>query len=339
MTLIFVYSGKLPKFTYYSLKHALKSSGIKVHLVVDSKPDKSILSLKSLGLILVDSNSFYFRPNFLDSHLIDLKYFRGEFWTKTLERVLILEQYVKKFNIQKFFHGELDNLFFDLKNLSYSIDNTGNKGIFIPRIDADRMIASILYCNDVNELIEFCQFVSSNFQNKDEMQLLSDWQNSPRSNFFTLKSNILENELDMGPLYEKESGLTSEIIFDGARFGQWLFGEDPRNKLGVFRNLDLKFIRDHMEVSKCYFSYENGKVFIVYNDKSFILKNLHVHSKIIKKLTSNNGLNYIFDRTREKKRTIISLNFYSYFNLIIRIFHRIRFKPKFFINYINRNSM
>jgi hypothetical protein len=115
--------------------------------------------------------------------------------------------------------------------------------------------------------------------------------------------------------------------------------KEKGHKVHIFSTNGDQHFPEDLEENLIGFKYENEKVFIVYNDQIFILKNLHVHSKIIKRLTSNNGLNYIFDRTREKNKIIISLNFYSYLNLIIRIFHRIKLKVKFLKKNTNRSSM
>lgn len=271
-------------------------------------PKKNILDLKSEGLEIVNYNSFYLRPKFLDDHLREVKYFRQGFWTKTLERIFILEQYVNHIKINEFFHGEIDNLFYDLDIVSKKLNSLGKFGVFLPRIDNEKMIASILYCNDISELTRFCDYVPTTNYNKNEMQLLSEWQKTKSSYFFTLKTKTNENYDNDYEDDNSENHSRQKIIFDAARIGQWLFGEDPRNKIGIVRNMDSKLIKDHTEIFDYIFIAENKKLFIINKGVRYQLINVHVHSKITKKLLRFKYINKILSRVNIGKTSVITLS-------------------------------
>lgn len=320
MKLIFVYLGKLPNYTYYSLHHALIYSKCEVTLLVDRTIPKKYKKLIHNGLNIVIIDSFYLRPEFLNNHLKEVKKFRNGFWTKTLERFYVLEQYARNNSITQFFHGEIDNLFYDLDYVSLILEKSEKLGLFLPRHDDNRLIASIVYVNALNELSNFCFFIANNDYNKNEMELLSDWQKSRDSKLYILKS-ILNEKNVLTPIYDLNQ--KSELIFDAARIGQWLFGVDPRNKLGTILNNDDFILEDQPELSNYKFSYRNNKIEVIYNQETHTLVNVHIHSKIIKKIIKNDYLKLILEKTNNSEKRIITLNIRSYFNPYI-LFHTLR---------------
>jgi len=109
-------------------------------------------------------------------------------------------------------------------------------------------------------------------------------------------------------------------LFDAAALGQWYFGIDPRNTYRPVHNLfhndwhagnlnDYRLERD----------YPNCQIMISSKSESFVklrLHNLHVLSKILKRLVIGNGLDQIIECTNEGSSTLISLNLKSKFRWV-----------------------
>jgi len=311
MKLIFVYSGKLPNYAYYSISHALENSFLEVYLLT-SQPNSKLSKLKSVGLKVIDIKEFYIRDSFFMTYMSNVRRFRNGFWTKTLERFMILEQYVNLEDIGEFFHGELDNLFFGLQDVVSIINESKKTGIFLPRLDNNHLIASLVYCNDRQELTKFITHLNRNDNNKNEMELLSNWQKNSLSNVHIIKSLPFNSDQFEINLIDSKSHKSRKILFDGARYGQWLFGEDPRNRIGIVKNLDENLIKDQLWIKDSKFRFEKPNLIMQYNNNDFYLANIHIHSKIIRDLLKKNKFDKILINADKGKQTLISTNILSY---------------------------
>jgi len=279
-----------------SIEIALKNSNCNVYLLI-SKIDENINSLCKQ----VSIDSFYFNYNKKIFNCNDTN-FRDGFWMKTTDRFFILNEFVKKNNISNFFHAELDNLIFDISTLPQKLDQIG-KGIFIPKDSKDRCIASLVYINDITILTSFCKYIIQNPNNlTNDMYLLGDFTNKNPKNSFILPNESAFNSTNQISYLNHEN---CAGIFDAAAIGQFLFGIDPRNSslpvFNKFKNENSKY-----DLEKCIFHLSITSNFAFINNIN--LYNIHVHSKIFKKLIDENWLYSLVQRINKKRRTLITLN-------------------------------
>jgi len=293
--LIFVWIGNtLPDWAVISLGIASKNSNCKVYLLT-SNYNESL----DKHCVQIEINSFYDQNN--SSFFSDNNEFRDGFWVKTTERFFILHQFVLKYKIESFFHCELDNLIFNISHLKNKLDKIG-VGLFLPKDNKDRCIASLIYINNINVLNEFCKYVNINPSNlSNDMLLLGDFSKNNENVFF------LPNEASFNSFNEINYVDSSETggIFDAAAIGQYLFGIDPRNsKFPIFN----KFVNENLkyDLSKCTFNISISDNIAMLNELN--LYNIHVHSKIFDKLINDKWLFKIIRRTNQNKKSLITLN-------------------------------
>ncbi len=317
--LIFVYIGKeMPRYAYHSLNFAVENSGLKVILISDVEP-KSKLN-KAIEHVRYVSN---------EEKLDDLSsnQFRDGFWIKTTERFYAIQQFLLSSKMERFFHAELDNLIFNISNVSTHLDIVGS-GIFVPRLNDNYALASLMYVNSKVAFDEFCQFSRTFHYSQNDMEILSKFLDEKPSIGFSLLSNP-DKRRNVLPSHESEA-LWSAGLFDAAAIGQWYFGIDPRNSYGTVRNL---FQNDkhagNLQDYKLGCDLLNSQIQISSKSQSFVtvqLNNLHVHSKILKRLVDGNDLEKIINRTNNGYSTLITLNLKAKFRWVRDILLVIRKK-------------
>lgn len=303
--LVFVYLGrKLPKYAVKSLKFAVEHSKLQVIL---------ISNVKKLPKLDDSLECYSYRQEIHYEQYGPYHRFRKGFWIKTTERFFALEDFMKERGIDKCFHAELDNLVFDISQVSMSLDEIGS-GIFVPRDHADRAIASLMYINSLATYMDFCDFARSCNFSINDMEILAKYLKVNTNNAFALPSAPLEQEGLR--LAKPEGNESSELyrlgVFDAAAIGQWYFGIDPRNTYQRVTNrfenekysanlsdflLDWDELNSQMRMSSKSSAFSPTKIY-----------NLHVHSKVHEKLLQKNRLNEIILKTNNGREVILSFN-------------------------------
>lgn len=291
--LVFVYLGSLPDYVEYSL--ILNSRHNKTILLCDSPVNLNIPNLE-----IIDIREFY--DNRVFNNLADdaVKRFRNGFWVKTVERFYVLAAYMKQYKVEKVFHGEVDNLVFGLGNIAASLDLLG-KGLFYPALTKKIAGASLMYVNSLDELSRMCMFINMQKKFKDDMALLAEYSQNSK-NVFLLPS---ENNLNVALSVNNE-----KCIFDVASVGQYLFGIDFRNSGRPVYN---RYQNMHCTVDLSKYIYKldgaGDAVFLESGEERFKMINLHIHSKIFKKMYKDpDYFRKIVERLNRGSRTLISIN-------------------------------
>lgn len=315
--LIFIYdSNKFPDYGYYSLEHAIRCSGCEVILLTNCQ------GIKIDGLTVFDIHDFYSSIEFKNSgiYINSDKKFRNGFWYKVLERFLILQAYTEKYGVENYYHAELDNLIFNLSGLNIRLDAVG-KGIFIPKESISRCIASLVYINNNEILSELNKYILSCEYYSNDMEVLNNFSNISKNqlNFFYLPTEAYFNDKRS---WNNISVDQAGGLFDGAAFGQWLFGFDPANSYkGIVSN---RAINENVNfpIENLKFYINNKYFYIIKNKQKIRLYNIHVHSKIHKKLSSFYNFNVILNALNKGDKKIISFNLNKflkyYFKKIIK---------------------
>ena len=292
--LIFIYLGKkIPEYARASILLAQKFSGLEVVLLADSNP--------GLDVKVVQPNSFYDATDFekLARSRSIPNNFRQGFWLKTLERIFVLEQYMKFTKSEKVLHAELDQILFRNDTLISKLVKLDKSGIFFPYHTSGEPIASVLFCNDLSSLSSLTDFAKTDSNYQSDMQLLGGWsKQNPKKCFIlpTLATELLVSEfkLETDSLILGRSDLSG--ITDGAQLGQWVAGVDPRNvpisqipqNHFVLANDPLLIGRSELEKTKFSFDLDCGFLKLeLPNQEPINIYNLHLHAKIHKWLLKN----------------------------------------------------
>lgn len=311
--LIFIYdSNEFPDYGYHSLKHAIRCSGCEVILLTNCH------GIKIDGLTVFDIFDFYSNIEFKNSfiYMNSDKKFRNGFWYKVLERFLILQAYTERYGIENYYHAELDNLVFNLSGLNLRLDAVG-KGIFIPKESISRCIASLIYINNNEILAELNKYILSYEYYSNDMEILSNFSNIPKIqlNFFYLPTEAyFNNKRSWDSISMEQVG----GVFDGAAFGQWIFGFDPANSYkGIASNKALNE-NVNFPIENLKFNLENEYFYIIKNKHKIRLYNIHVHSKIHKKLSNLYVFNSILKSLNKGNKKIIYFNLNKFINYYIK---------------------
>jgi len=308
--LIFVYLGnKLPEYARKSINFAQKYSGLDVTLVSDKKFFRTGLDKEHSYLL---SNDYKNRLSVNMANSAHAK-FRNGFWLKTTERFFALEEYMRLNGIKQCFHAELDNLVFANDGLANKLNSLG-AGLFVPFDSPNRAVASLMYVNSIATLRNFCQFVDQIHGNYNDMELLAMYGATNTSGVLALPSSI-DNESLKSLLLQKGIKTINEKdvgIFDAAAIGQWYFGIDPRNSYFKVQN---RFINDvaNVDLSQFHLRWSDELRKFYASDKSkqqseYLVNNLHIHSKIHRKITRPGSLISIVNRTDSGNVVVISRN-------------------------------
>ena len=306
--LIFVYGVKFPKYGNHSISFNSKYSKMDLILLCN-KNEINFKIPKNTRLFdyhkFSDDSLFFLKKN------KKLSKFRSSFWILSIERYFVLLNFVKKKKINNFFHGELDNVFFDLSDMDSKLNKIGRK-IFFP-IDNKKGFGSIIYINSINILEKFCEFILNKLRKKfyNDMKLLymfarkfpynTKFLPTEKSIFLKKKINTLNYKVTKG-------------IFDGARIGQYLFGVDPRNiKDKLYNKIiidDKKTVKKKLKeyYDNCKFYFDNKKFYLKFNKKKINIFNLHIHSKLIKEIFIKKNYKNILNNINKKKSTYLGIS-------------------------------
>ena len=288
---IFAYLGeKLPRYANASLAAAEQFSGLDV-TVLGNSILKNQINNSSIEFISVEE--FYNSTKFMEikskiNYPLD---FRNGFWSKTLERLFVLQQYMEVYKVQWLFHAELDQLLFKCDNLLNSLKDYQFEGLALPFHTLNRGVASILYCNDIKSLESLLDFAGELPSFNNEMELISQWalNNPHRIKLLpTLASEVKNNDLFHRSGLEIIPSTTINGVVDALQIGQWMGGEDPRN-VSIRNSPKNKYVESPSEellsiheLSNLDFSLDSDGSLMITYDKSNVynLYNIHLHSKI-----------------------------------------------------------
>ena len=302
--LIYVWIGaELPFWAKDALKLSQKLCGVETILLTN----RAVENCSDVDNHLYIEDFYEF---FLPTDLVKNDNFRDGFWTKTLERFLVLRSFMRFASLKKIFHAELDNIIFNIADLSGRLDSVGS-GLFSPRDSESRGIASLIYIN--NSLCLDC-FTHVDLNNTgvglNDMTFLG-LQLQFSKQFFSLPT---ENSFD-NHQNKKWKYISSEIaggIFDAASLGQYLFGIDHRNTFFPSFN---GFINENSGAHLKYLNFEVDlsagvcEVRIQNNNKRFNVYNIHVHSKIFEIIKNHEQLEMLINRINNGKKTLVKKSF------------------------------
>lgn len=269
----------------------LKKFNFNIHLLMSDSLIKDV-SDKSISISSAeDYFDDYYKSYSISNHDT---LFRDGFWVRTSSRFFLISAYAKRNNLKSFFHLENDNLIFsDLYSVKTFLD--GKEYQMSVVIDSEnRCIPSIIWFRDSHICQRLSEYIFRN-------NLVNDMENL--FNFYSLNRDIVTN-LPILPDFIDKSELVSatgirysgkidysnffsdmNCIFDGAAFGQYISGIDtrdnPRDTRGFINETTI------YNVSKFEFEWIDNIPFIVKDNQKIKIMNLHIHSKNLKKLISD----------------------------------------------------
>lgn len=260
-----VYLGnRLPKYVSANLKHLSETfPQANVWLITDSQETKEKIAKSGIKTWFFTNSDVYW--NEIKQGMNFPSEFRSGFWFLTLKRFKALEMFMKV-RTGPVLHVEAD--VFLMPNFPIKEILKIEKEMAFPIVGSGYGIASTLFLRDLGTVKKFNSFVQEQTKinaNAIDMTLLYEYQQS-----FPDRVEILPS----GPSNEgHKSG-----YFDGAAFGTYLIGQDPRN----FRGQTLKYSPIAWHADKVQdFEYRiiGESLYVQNGETEKPLYSLHLHTK------------------------------------------------------------
>jgi hypothetical protein len=247
----------------------------KVFLITDHPSDWASFPGKVISYSRNDRNNYVaslIRKN------PELEQIAGGYWLFSLERLFALQKIYDHVDVDEaVLHFESDVLLL-LEDSDFDLMVLNNSRCACPRFSQDRGIASIFFIPNNSELFSFHK----------SMQEIMTRKNAPTNDMELLGICLNEDivgELPSLPNESWETSLGEKLVFDGAAYGQYLFGQDPFHtggrRISGFQNPDfpIELSRLNWKISDKLDS-ENKSLAYTYRLQQFRVLNLHLHSKI-----------------------------------------------------------
>lgn len=195
------------------------------------------------------------------------KDFRNGFWFLTLKRFKALEDFAIN-NLGKILQVEADVIL--LPNFPLQYFTHLEKDLAFPIVGTGYAIASTMFirnANAITELNKFIERISTTNHNSIDMTLLYEYALEFPERVLILPS---------GPSFKGDAS----GYFDGAAFGTYLLGQDPRN----FRGFTLKYspVDWHLDkINELEIEIVEGVLMVNQDGRRIPVYSLHNHSKKI----------------------------------------------------------
>ena len=302
---LFVYLGtSIPRYVHSSLELAVRHSGMNVVIILNESLKKNI---SNPAVELVSIEDFYDPTLFnLASRRVVFEHnFRNGFWLKSMERIFVLEQYMRETNRTSILHAELDQCLFRLDDLVERLEKSGKKGFFVPFHSPNAAVASVIFCNKIEAIQSIINFALQDNFFLNEMTLIANAAAKPNSEIIampTYATEIINRDYIEPMQIQKVESSDIGGFLDAAQLGQWVGGIDPRNisirniPTTKFVDIEQNGLLKRSDLQKLHFTFDSTDSNLFLKDESNQLKrlyNLHLHSKShswIEKSADNMGL-------------------------------------------------
>jgi hypothetical protein len=288
MIVAFFYAGK--KIPVYQVKHLLdfqkRFSTIDLYFITDS--DHTIKYLNNLGI-----KTFFYDIKKSDLNALTHYKLNNDLLSKALVRFYGLQALMA--HIQKPMILVESDVWI-ANNFPFNKFMSLNHEMAYPLLYKGSAIASTVFFRDrksVNNFIKYIEKELSVQPSLTDMQLLWGYQYENESRVVILPTSINCNAAFNSSSEAQVNSKISENItlfgglFDGATWGQFITGEDPRNLLGIQRIYHR--LRHHSVNPQKYRIYINNSEEIEVKIESIALPlySLHIHSKDVNYFTEH----------------------------------------------------
>jgi hypothetical protein len=295
MIICLVYIGKVPLYARYCVQQIRYYTQLPIYFITDDIQNASML-LHGFDVKYVNPSELNDKNieelNTLKKYFSETRWIRGReelFFTSFL-RLYLLENFMRKYNINDVFHLEVDNLIYSDPSSFNTIFS--KKGISYLYEDKGRGCASIFFAKDVESLNHMnntiLEYVDMNGGFNSEMHFLGRYAEE-----YEDRVNVLphvppeENNTTVSKISENfefvEQMMGKNWIFDSMSIGMWISGIDRIHSGGMIKRCKSPWIT--LDITNCKYEWktsENGKKYLVMITKSgkeCIIFNLHIHSK------------------------------------------------------------
>jgi hypothetical protein len=300
--LVFVHIGKqFPKHLIYAIEQAQLFNPETPVFLLGNKEAFTEKKLNNLNINEITIESLNISKNHI-TYNINAK--SSGFWRYTLERFLVLDDFIQQYKMFNVFHIENDvMIYFDLKD-SLPIFQKCYPNMMATVFDCDqRSVPSFVYIANPETSENLSKFIAKRAHlDTTDMETLSLFKDAfygskghlpilipSYANDYPM-TNIFKNTAkDPKPFYNHLDDL--KMIFDAAALGQFLGGIDPilgESKIGFMGEASV-FLPMHFRFTWIKDIKSRWIPHIAYKNKQYPIANLHIHSKDLGQFSSANN--------------------------------------------------
>ena len=272
MHLILVHIGPdFPEHINTCISQARSILSIPIHILISK--DHIPLIRHPIPIFALEDLSSTYIDAFTSNSRLDSS-FRNGFWTYTSMRFFFIHEYAKRLNLQDIFHIEYDNLIY--QDFSSSINAFRSKDMWLVLDAPDRCIPSFMYFRDHTVLEGLLPgLIDASHHALNDMQALARHYNTHQNTVGTLP--LVPSYAHQIPDIYTQAFPEFKMVFDGACFGQYIGGVDPRNIQGDTSGFinETSIIKPNI----CSIEWIDNKPLI----NGAPIANLHIHSKNLEK--------------------------------------------------------
>ena len=280
MNYLLFHIGKLPNHFYVCINNILSvDKDANIYLLTDSNLELkgiNVLNIEELSELLTKKEEILsiFKDTILESNPL---------WYTSFLRVFGLSYASKYFDIKKFVHFDNDVLIYKSFSKIMESDVIKQNKINITQIDETKLVFGYSYFDNqenLKVLEDFFEKVLNNtsyFMNNfhkgkplNEMRVLKLAAESDPSRFSVLPSLPYQNK----------------TIFDPASYGQYLNGTHAKRGNFIFKRRWIStnhIVGRELKSKRVKAIFKNQQPSVLFENKSYDLVNLHVHSKNLNK--------------------------------------------------------
>jgi len=207
---------------------------------------------------------------------------RSRFWRYSFERLLAFSAWHETKPDTKAIHIESDVILLpEFKFESFE----SSKKLMWANVNSDHDIAALLFSPSFRESnwlsLKLCEQLAINPNVTDMTGLFNI-----RKSFSTRIDELVTVPI---PKIQKIKLEKKHLLYDGARIGMWLSGEDPRNHFGFLIKHIQHLDSDVKPADYEFHINEAGAITIKNEGLSWQLQNLHIHSKRLELFSNSNN--------------------------------------------------
>ena len=272
--------GETPKYIKHTIQSIKKySSNSKIYFCTNDE------SFKNQDVNIISVNEL---NKSRTREIINSKYYKNvrlPLWNTSMARVFAIFDVAKLLNIDEFVHFDNDVLIFeDFYKVKKSLDEF--KGLHITRANSRHLVFGFSYINHIDTYkqitdIIYDELLSNNHLNYATNDKKYQFNEMYMMNIAYKKNPELINILPSLPFNSQP------MLFDPGDYGIFLEGNDFNENISTITlSNDIgKYIYDNLP--NIDIDFVSNKPFLVQNDSSYQIFNLHIHQKNLEKYSFN----------------------------------------------------
>jgi hypothetical protein len=291
MNYLFFYYGEIPKYVGLALNNILNiDKDADIYLATDQK-----IECKNINILNIQETFLVDKLNDLNENFENLNKNSNSnpLWATSLLRIYALKELKDQFKINSFIHFDTDVIIYkSFSEISKNYDFL-NSNISITQNDFMNLVFGYSFFPNKKSINDLVNKLDKNLLNIETLQnIYARGAEIPEMRHLGILNLMYKGMFSMLPTLPHEN---RNIIFDPAGYGQYLNGTHLKRGNYIFKRrwISMNHIVGSELKSKRIECKFNKSPFVIHQNRTTELANLHIHSKNISKFLPKKQKNYI----------------------------------------------